>query len=184
MIAQPQPIPLSRRRLLTGTAAAAAVGAFGGAAMAPSVAHAVGDGFGLRIVSPPNSHGGRLHYHRFATDAIEWDPAVNVLLPDGYHTSGKRYPVLYLLHGGAQDFREFHLHQNIVNLTAGREIIVVMPDAGTGWYCNPSGHSWVHVTGNNSTCTNCCRGSTRTFVPSPNTTDARWLAFRWAASVH
>lgn len=137
MTAQPQPTQLNRRRLLTGAAAVAAVGAFGGAAIAPDVAHAVGDGFGLRIVSPPNNHGGRLHYYRFATDAIGWDPAVNVLLPDGYHTSGKRYPVLYLLHGGAQDFREFHLHQNIVNLTAGREIIVVMPDAGTGWYCNP-----------------------------------------------
>lgn len=94
------------------------------------------DGHGLRIVDR-NENWGRLQYYRFATDAIGWDPGVNVLLPDGYHTSGKRYPVLYLLHGGAGDFRDFHLHHNIINLTAGRELIVVMPDAATGWYCNP-----------------------------------------------
>ncbi|GAA1393920.1 alpha/beta hydrolase [Catellatospora coxensis] len=124
---------LSRRRLLTGAAAAGvAASLFSGAP-----AQAAGDGFGLRIVDR-NENGGRLQYYRFATDAIEWDPAVNILLPDGYHTSGKRYPILFLLHGGGgADFRTFHLQDNIVNLTAGRELIVVMPDASTGWYSNP-----------------------------------------------
>jgi S-formylglutathione hydrolase FrmB len=127
---------ISRRRLLTG-AAALTVGAAGGALVLGSAAQAAGDGFGLHIVDR-NENGGRLQYYRFATDAIAWDPAVNVLLPDGYHTSGKRYPVLYLLHGGGgADFRTFHLQDDIVNLTAGREVIVVMPDASTGWYCNP-----------------------------------------------
>ncbi|WP_238010589.1 alpha/beta hydrolase-fold protein [Dactylosporangium sp. AC04546] len=130
---------LSRRRVLAGlaaTAGAAAAGALGGPLVAPSAAAAADDGNGLRIVDR-NENGGRLQYYRFATDAIEWDPAVNILLPDGYHTSGRRYPVLYLLHGGNADFRTFHLQDNIVNLTAGRELIVVMPDASTGWYCNP-----------------------------------------------
>ncbi|NUT36013.1 MAG: esterase family protein [Hamadaea sp.] len=127
---------ISRRRVLTGAAGLAA-GTLGGALALGSAAHAAGDGFGLRIVDR-NENWGRLQYYRFATDAIEWDPAVNVLLPDGYHTSGKRYPVLYLLHGGGgADFRTFHLQDNIVNLTAGRELIVVMPDASTGWYSNP-----------------------------------------------
>ncbi|MEU4381902.1 alpha/beta hydrolase [Micromonospora echinofusca] len=126
---------LSRRRLLTGAAGVAAAGALGGAFAAQGPAAAAGDGHGLRILRHENY--GRLQYYRFVTDAIEWDPAVNVLLPDGYHTSGKRYPVLYLLHGGGSDFREFHLHHNIINLTAGRELIVVMPDASTGWYSNP-----------------------------------------------
>ena len=83
----------------TGAAGVAAAGALGGAFAAPVRAAAAGDGYGLRIVDR-NENGGRLQYYRFATDAIGWDPAVNVLLPDGYHTSGKRYPVLYLLHGG------------------------------------------------------------------------------------
>ncbi|MEU9511025.1 alpha/beta hydrolase-fold protein [Micromonospora sp. NPDC048170] len=128
--------PVSRRRLLTGAAGVAAAGTFAGALAAPLPAAAARDGHGLRLVRW-DENPGRLQYYRFATDAIEWDPAVNVLLPDGYHTSGKRYPVLYLLHGGAADFRHFHLHENIINLTAGREIIVVMPDASTGWYSNP-----------------------------------------------
>ncbi|MGI5183556.1 alpha/beta hydrolase [Dactylosporangium sp. CA-152071] len=128
---------ITRRRLLTGAAGAAAAGAFAGALAGPGAANAAGDGHGLRIVDR-NENGGRLQYYRFATDAIEWDPAVNILLPDGYHTSGKRYPVLYLLHGGGgPDFRTFHMQDNIVNLTAGREVVVVMPDASTGWYSNP-----------------------------------------------
>lgn len=82
---------------------------------------------------------GRLHYYRFATNQISWQPGVNVLLPDDYNASTmRRYPVLYLLHGGAQDFRKFHLEDDILGLTAGRRLIVVMPDGGTaGWYCNP-----------------------------------------------
>lgn len=123
----------SRRALLLGSA-----GLVGGVLAAPLPASAAGDGHGLRIVDR-NENGGRLQYYRFATDAIAWDPAVNVLLPDGYHGSGKRYPVLYLLHGGNADFRTFHMQDNIINLTAGKEIIVVMPDASTGWYCNPVG---------------------------------------------
>ncbi|RAO46029.1 alpha/beta hydrolase [Micromonospora saelicesensis] len=136
MLDVPPPSSISRRRLIGGSAAAVAAGLFGGALAGSSAAQAAGDGYGLRIVDR-NENGGRLQYYRFATDAIEWDPAVNVLLPDGYHSSGKRYPVLYLLHGGNADFRTFHLQDNIVGLTAGREVIVVMPDASTGWYCNP-----------------------------------------------
>ena len=95
------------------------------------------DGFGLRIVDR-NESDRRLWYYRFATDAIGWTPGVNVLLPDDYHTSGRTYPVLYLLHGGAEDFRTFDIVHNIRALTAGRPIIVVMPDGGrAGWYCNP-----------------------------------------------
>src|SRR5690606_23808030 len=60
-----------------------------------------------------------------------------VLLPDDYHTSGRRYPVLYLLHGGLQDFIEFD-RLGIRAMTAGRPLIVVMPDGGpAGWYSNP-----------------------------------------------
>ncbi|RAN94383.1 alpha/beta hydrolase [Micromonospora saelicesensis] len=136
MLDVPPPSSISRRRLIGGSAAAVAAGLFGGALAGSSAAQAAGDGYGLRIVDR-NENGGRLQYYRFATDAIEWDPGVNVLLPDGYHSSGKRYPVLYLLHGGNADFRTFHLQDNIVGLTAGREVIVVMPDASTGWYCNP-----------------------------------------------
>lgn len=96
------------------------------------------DGFGLRIVDR-NENDPRLWYYRFQTAAIGWNPGVNVLLPADYRTSGLTYPVLYLLHGGAADFRQFDF-LGIRNLTAGKPIIVVMPDGGqAGWYSNPVG---------------------------------------------
>ena len=63
------------------------------------------------------------------------NPRANVLLPDGYD-SGKRYPVLYLFHGGGGQYTEFDGYK-IREMTAGRDLIVVMPDAGLGWHCNP-----------------------------------------------
>src|SRR5436190_9489275 len=99
-----------------------------------------GDGFGLTIVDR-NENDPRLWYYRFQTSAIGWNPGVNVLLPDDYRTSGRTYPVLYLFHGGGtdQDFRTFDF-LGIRNFTAGKPIIVVMPDGGhAGWYSNPVG---------------------------------------------
>ncbi|MCW2551453.1 MAG: hypothetical protein JWR78_1234 [Mycobacterium sp.] len=94
------------------------------------------DGFGLTIVDR-NESEPRLKYYRFQTSAIGWNPGVNVLLPDGYDTSGRTYPVLYMFHGGADDFRQFDF-LGIRELTAGKPIIVVMPDGGhAGWYSNP-----------------------------------------------
>jgi S-formylglutathione hydrolase FrmB len=95
-----------------------------------------GDGFGLTIVDR-NENDPRLKYYRFQTSAIGWNPGVNVLLPDDYATSGRRYPVLYMFHGGNDDFRQFDF-LGIRDLTAGKPIIVVMPDGGhAGWYSNP-----------------------------------------------
>lgn len=95
-----------------------------------------GDGFGLRIVDR-NENDPRLWYYRFQTAAIGWNPGVNVLLPDDYHTSRRTYPVLYMFHGGNDDFRSFDF-MGIRAWTAGKPIIVVMPDGGhAGWYSNP-----------------------------------------------
>ena len=94
------------------------------------------DGFGLRIVDR-NENDPRLWYYRFQTSAIGWNPGINVLLPDDYRTSGRTYPVLYMFHGGDEDFRQFDF-LGIRDLTAGKPIIVVMPDGGhAGWYSNP-----------------------------------------------
>lgn len=98
------------------------------------------DGYGLRIVER-NEADPRRWYYRFATDSIGWTdppgPAVYVQMPEDYHTSGRSYPVLYLLHGGNQDFRTFD-GLGIRAWTAGLPIIVVMPDGGrAGWYSNP-----------------------------------------------
>ncbi|WP_419992626.1 alpha/beta hydrolase [Streptomyces boninensis] len=134
---------LSRRRVLKtagGVTAAMALGGVGVVAAAGPAAAAPGNGYGLSIVER-NESDPRLWYYRFATDAVGWNPGVNVLLPDGYHGSGSRYPVLYLFHGGGtgSDFTEFD-RLGIRELTAGKPVIVVMPDGGhAGWYSNPVG---------------------------------------------
>ncbi|MDI9889002.1 alpha/beta hydrolase-fold protein [Streptomyces sp. HNM0645] len=129
----------TRRNILKsagGLTAAMALGAGGVLAAAPAAA-AAGNGFGLSIVDR-NESDYRMWYYRFRTEAIGWNPAVNVLLPDGYHTGERRYPVLYLLHGGLEDFITFDAHHDIRGLTAWKNLIVVMPDGGrAGWYSNP-----------------------------------------------
>ena len=140
---------LSRRTFLKGAGGAAALTTLGVGLpssgclseedeLVADEAHPVSNGFGL-TVTESGVFDGRMHYYRFATNEISWQPAVNVLLPEDYfQTSWRRYPVLYLLHGGAQDFRKFHMEDDIIGLTRGRRLIVVMPDGGTaGWYCNP-----------------------------------------------
>ncbi|MFD9568491.1 alpha/beta hydrolase [Streptomyces sp. NPDC059982] len=118
-----------------GLSAALALGGGGVLASATSAA-AVGDAAGLHIVDRGEGDP-RMWYYRFATNEIGWQPAVNVLLPDDYHYSGRTYPVLYLLHGGLQDFITFDV-AGVRAWTAGKPIIVVMPDGGqAGWYSNP-----------------------------------------------
>ncbi|MEU6925180.1 MULTISPECIES: esterase family protein [unclassified Streptomyces] len=130
----------TRRNILKtagGLSAALALGA-GGVLASATAASAAGDGFGLHIVDR-NESDHRMWYYRFQTDAIGWNPGVNVLLPDDYHTSGRTYPVLYVFHGGGtdQDFITFD-RLGIRDWTAGKPVIVVMPDGGhAGWYSNP-----------------------------------------------
>jgi S-formylglutathione hydrolase FrmB len=137
MVSEHRPARRSILKAVGGISAAAAVGG-GSILLTASSAGAADDGFGLHIVDRGESDP-RMWYYRFATDAIEWDPAINVLLPDGYHTSGRTYPVLYLFHGGGtdQDFISWD-RAGIRAWTAGKPIIVVMPDGGhAGWYSNP-----------------------------------------------
>ena len=130
---------MTRRTLLKGAGSAAALGALGavGLGSLPKSARAAQNGFGLTITD--QGIFDRMQYFRFATSNISWQPGVNVLLPESYyHDTWRRYPVMYLLHGGAQDFRKFDMEDDIRGLTAGRNVIVVMPDGGTaGWSCNP-----------------------------------------------
>ena len=123
---------INRRNMLKGVGGVAALVAVGAGASVGASAPA--QAAGLNIVEYQD--GGRMQYYRFSTPSIGWNPAVNVLLPDGY-TSSRRYPVLYLLHGGDADFRAFD-NLGIRDVTAGRDLIVVMPDGGrAGWYSNP-----------------------------------------------
>ncbi|MFF4605054.1 alpha/beta hydrolase [Streptomyces sp. NPDC001339] len=140
MVSEHHPTRRGILKAVGGISAAMALG--GGSVVATaSPASAADDGFGLHI-KERNEEDPRMWYYRFGTDAIGWDngPAVNVLLPDDYHSSGRTYPVLYLLHGGLGDFMEWDraAEGGIRAYTAGQPLIVVMPDGGqAGWYSDP-----------------------------------------------
>jgi len=66
-----------------------------------------------------------------------------VYLPSGYHASGRRFPVLYLLHGYTDDesawiqFGEIdRIADQEINTGQVPPMIIVMPDAGVTWYMN------------------------------------------------
>ena len=123
---------LSRRTLLKGVGGLAAASVIGGGAVVAAAAPAQA----ALTVAEHEDHG-RMQYYKLATSSIGWLPRVNVLLPGGYDTS-RRYPVLFLLHGGGENYSTFDTKYDIRNHTAGRDLIVVMPDGGAaGWYCDP-----------------------------------------------
>lgn len=125
---------INRRNLILGAAGLAALGTVGSIS---TPAHAVGDGHGLKVLPESGPINDRLQYFRFRTSAISWNPGVNILLPEGYHSSGKRYPVIYLHHGGQSDFIAYD-KMGVQQATAGLESIIVMPDGGqAGWFGNP-----------------------------------------------
>ena len=123
---------LSRRTLLKGVGGLAAASVIGGGAVVAGSAPAQA----ALTVAEHEDHG-RMQYYKLATSSVGLLPRVNVLLPDGYDIS-RRYPVLFLLHGGGENYSTFDTKYDIRNHTAGRDLIVVMPDGGAaGWYSDP-----------------------------------------------
>jgi putative tributyrin esterase len=53
-----------------------------------------------------------------------------ILLPPDYDDSDRRYPVLYLMHGGGQNHAAFPARSWFRKVLGGRPMIVVMPDGG------------------------------------------------------
>lgn len=77
------------------------------------------------------------------SEILAKDMKYAVYLPDGYASSERSYPVLYLLHGYSDDqtgWLQFGDVQRIADhvIAEGRAapMIIVMPDAETTWYMN------------------------------------------------
>ncbi len=68
------------------------------------------------------------------------DNRVRVILPVDYGVSGKRFAVLYLLHDAGGSYRVWTENTDILELTRGLDLIIVLPDGGSGadagWYTN------------------------------------------------
>ncbi|HEX8805254.1 MAG TPA: alpha/beta hydrolase family protein [Acidimicrobiales bacterium] len=70
---------------------------------------------------------------------------VRLLLPPGWsRTSLRTWPTLWLLHGGLGDHLDWTANTDVAQLTEGRDVIVVMPDACgcgsyTDWYNDGAG---------------------------------------------
>jgi S-formylglutathione hydrolase FrmB len=81
----------------------------------------------------------KVHFNGAPPGGPKLAPAlrVDVLLPDGYDPS-KAYPVLYLLHGHGDRFDSWVNPQagDVEHVAAGFPGVIVMPEAGTGWYTN------------------------------------------------
>ncbi len=119
--------------LVVAACAAALATPASGAAPAPTGADAITLLSSTRI-------DPRLVELTLQTPAVDRPTSVRVLLPDGYDSHpGRSYPVLYLLHGGADDYRSWTDKGAAEAITAGADLIVVMPDSGplqgyTDWY--------------------------------------------------
>ncbi|GAA3809441.1 alpha/beta hydrolase family protein [Sphaerisporangium flaviroseum] len=65
---------------------------------------------------------------------------VRLLVPKGWSKTARRtWPVLYLLHGGADNYTSWTRMTDVADFTAGMDAIVVMPEAGragnySDWY--------------------------------------------------
>lgn len=71
----------------------------------------------------------------FRTTALQETTKVRVLLPSGYSKHPKRrYPVLYLLHGGTMDYSAWTADGDAARVTEPFPVITVMPDGGFWGY--------------------------------------------------
>lgn len=70
------------------------------------------------------------------SDSMKKDVPVTVITPDDFN-SGKSYPVVYLLHGYSDNYRNWSVGGHIGRLADQYDLIVVMPDGGfDSWYFN------------------------------------------------
>jgi S-formylglutathione hydrolase FrmB len=127
---------LARFLALTALTAAIVVGV-PSAVSAQSTAPAFHSGHGLTIVSQ-QPDGDRIERVVVSTAALARPVRLNVLLPVGYATSQRRYPVLYLFHGTSGGADDWLTSGDAAAATKRYPMIVVMPDAGY----DSNGGSW------------------------------------------
>lgn len=72
----------------------------------------------------------------FYSKALEREKKIKVILPPNYENERQKYPVLYLLHGYGGNRSSWLINTNILDLIAGYNLIVVIPESGRRWFVN------------------------------------------------
>jgi diacylglycerol O-acyltransferase/trehalose O-mycolyltransferase len=84
--------------------------------------------------------GPRLAEYELRSPALRARTRLRILFPDGYGDNrAARFPVLYLLHGGDDDYRSWTDKGGAAESTRPVPVIVVMPDARNGFYSDWAG---------------------------------------------
>lgn len=77
--------------------------------------------------------------------ALGQTAGARVLLPRGFSSRTRDWPVLYVLHGGLGSYVDWTESSDVERLTRSKDVLVVMPDAGRlGFYAD----WWNHGAGN------------------------------------
>ncbi|MFC0396830.1 alpha/beta hydrolase [Paraburkholderia rhizosphaerae] len=110
------------------------------AAFAASSETTAGGTPSLTLASPA-AQPSTVESRSFHSNVLQRDWSYVVYLPPGYHAHGRRYPVLYLLHGNNDDAMHWvtqgRLQTTADSLIAHKDIppvVIVMPQGGTDWY--------------------------------------------------
>src|SRR5678816_1471247 len=75
------------------------------------------------------SASGQARVVRHPSASLGTERIFSILLPSGYADSDKRYPVVYLFHGGGQDHTAFMARALFPALARKQDAIFVMPAA-------------------------------------------------------
>jgi enterochelin esterase-like enzyme len=97
----------------------------------------------LAIIGPAQA---RTHKRSFPSTAVAGTERYAVYLPPGYATSGRRYPVIYALHGlpsGHRGYRQLPIASwGAIAAAAGHPVIVVAPQGARDDDTDPEWHDW------------------------------------------
>ncbi|MBP2326089.1 S-formylglutathione hydrolase FrmB [Kibdelosporangium banguiense] len=78
--------------------------------------------------------GPRLVEYELYSPTLREPTALRILFPAAYGENTARFPVLYLLHGGDDDYRAWTDKGGAAEATQSLPVIVVMPNARNGFY--------------------------------------------------
>jgi putative tributyrin esterase len=85
--------------------------------------------------TPESTGKARPEDHVFQSASLNRDMHYLVLLPRDY-TGGRRFPVLYLLHGVYGDYKNWDTRTRLEAAAESLPLLIVMPDADDSWYTN------------------------------------------------